>query len=130
PFPAGRRRRTRVGARCLIRKGRINSMIGNRDFFFRTEAQKPAAVRATLARMWKHFRTYAHLLILVGVLIVVSTYIQVLIPDLMGQAVDCFLTPATISAFVQPAGTDGPRPAGATNCWYTSFNPRAATADY
>lgn len=105
-------------------------MMGNRDFFYRQEAQKPAAVGATIARMWIHFRAYSHLLVMVGILIVVSTYIQVLIPDLLGQAVDCFLTPATVAAFAAANGTDASASAQATNCWYASFNPRAATSDY
>jgi ATP-binding cassette, subfamily B, multidrug efflux pump len=104
-------------------------MMGNRDFMFRTEAQKAANVSATLARFWTRFRAYSHVLIVVATLIVVSTYIQVTIPSLLGQAVDCYLTPATIAAFV-PDGAAAPVASGAgSNCWYTTFNPGAATSN-
>lgn len=98
-------------------------MMGNRDFAFRTEAMKPRAAGATLARLWTRFRAHTTVLLTIGVLIVVSTYLQVTIPNLLGQAVDCYLTPATLNAL-------GAATAASTNCWFTSFDPKAATTDY
>ena len=91
-------------------------MMGNRDFAFRQEVRKAADVRATLARLWSYFRHYGHVLIAVAGLIIFSTYLQVTIPDLLGQAVDCYLTPATTGA--------------STNCWFVQLNPSAATSNY
>src|SRR5438094_4450340 len=80
---------------------------GQRDWLFQQEARKPRAVGETLGRFWTYFRGYAHVLVSVGVLVVVSTFLQVSIPGLMGQAVDCFLAPAAVAG----------------NCWYTTAVP-------
>jgi ATP-binding cassette subfamily B protein len=57
------------------------------------EASKPKSVGATLRRLWGYFRHYSVPLAVVIVAVVASTYMQVLIPRLTGQAVDCFLGP-------------------------------------
>jgi ATP-binding cassette subfamily B multidrug efflux pump len=105
-------------------------MMGNRDFAFRGEVLKPKAVGATLARLWGHFRSYSHVLIAIGGLIVLSTYLQVTIPELLGQAVDCYLTPAMVSSFSQASGTDASTGGPSLNCWFSKLNPGAATTDY
>jgi ATP-binding cassette subfamily B protein len=87
-------------------------MMGQRDWFLRTEARKPVAVGQTLRRFWTYFRAYSHLLLTVCALIVISTFLQVEVPQLIGQAVDCFLAPAAPSA----------------HCWYASPNPQATPA--
>lgn len=107
-------------------------MMGNRDWALRQEARKPTAVRQTLARFWRYFGRHSHVLIAVAVLIVISTYLQVKIPDLLGQAVDCYLTPATQAALVQhaaPASAVAASPAH-TNCWYAHLGPQATPAEY
>jgi ATP-binding cassette, subfamily B, multidrug efflux pump len=86
-------------------------MIGQRDWLFQQEARKPRAVGETLNRFWKYFRRYTPVLVLVAVLVVTGTFLQVSIPNLTGQAVDCYLAP-------NPAG-----------CWYTTANPQATAAD-
>jgi ATP-binding cassette subfamily B multidrug efflux pump len=68
-------------------------MLGQRDWLFQQEARKPQAVSVTLRRFWSYFRRYTHILAIVAILVVVSTYLQVVIPSLIGQAVDCFLAP-------------------------------------
>lgn len=105
-------------------------MMGDRDWALRQATSKPAAVGQTLRRFWRYFRRYGHVLVTVAVLIVVSTYLQVRIPDLLGQAVDCFLTPATQAALAQHAATALPAvtPAANSACWYTSVNPHASAA--
>src|SRR5258708_36992984 len=85
-------------------------MFGRQDWLFQTEARKPRAVGETLGRFWTYFRGYGHVLIAVAILIVVSTFLQVSVPNLMGQAVDCYLVPAPAS------------------CWYTVANPQATAA--
>jgi ATP-binding cassette subfamily B protein len=104
-------------------------MMGQRDFAFRQETSKPQAVSKTLARFWQFFKAYRLVLLLVAALVVFSTYLQVTIPDLIGQAVDCYLTPATEAALARngaPAVASG----AATTCWYTTLSPQATTADY
>jgi ATP-binding cassette subfamily B protein len=91
------------------------------------ETSKARSVRGTLSRLWQYFRKYGLILVLVAVLIITSTYMQVLIPDLTGQAVDCYLGPYTTAAAAGDGasilgslagGTDA---AGAfSNCWYTT----------
>jgi ATP-binding cassette, subfamily B, multidrug efflux pump len=93
-------------------------MMGNRDWVFQQEARKPRAVAETLMRFWGYFRQYSFVLILEIALVIASTYLQVIIPNLIGQAVDCFLAPAT------QADTSG------TNCWIATLPPNATTADY
>lgn len=64
---------------------------------FAAETSKPRSVGATLSRLWQYFRRYGWALAIVAVLIVSSTYMQVLIPNLTGQAVDCYLSPFTVA---------------------------------
>ena len=54
---------------------------------------------ATLRRFWQYFTHYKLILLGVAVLVIATTYIQVVTPDLLGQAVDCYITPATTQAF-------------------------------
>lgn len=109
---------------------------GPRHFALNTETSKPKAAGQTLARLARYFKPYAGLLLLVAVLVIVTTYMQVVTPDLTGQTVDCFLTPATRQALGgsgqggAPAQIPGLTGNAATNCWYTSTNPDATTGDY
>ncbi|MFI5270161.1 MAG: ABC transporter transmembrane domain-containing protein, partial [Chloroflexota bacterium] len=107
-------------------------MMGNRDWAWRQEARKPTAVRQTLGRFWRYFRRFSHVLLLVALLVVVSTYLQVKVPDLLGQAVDCYLTPATQASLLQhaPAAAAAAVPAAKTNCWYASLGAQATSAQY
>ena len=57
------------------------------------EVSKPQSTGATLRRLWSYLRRYGVALAIVLIAVVASTYMQVLIPRLTGQAVDCFLGP-------------------------------------
>jgi len=96
------------------------------------EASKPTAVSATMARLWQYFRPYRLTLIVVGLMVVGSTYVQVLTPGLIGQAVDCYLTPATEKLFGAGASNALPGvPATVTtNCWFARMSPQATASDY
>jgi len=74
------------------------------------EAIKPKDLGATLARFWAYFRRYWVGLALALLLIVAATWTQVFAPDLIGQAVDCYLFPQANN----PAA-----------CWYTAVDPQA-----
>ena len=107
--------------------------MGGPGMMLESETSKPTSVGATLRRFWRYFAKYRLILLVVGVLVVVSTYMQVLIPDLLGQAVDCYLTPATQKAFTGGAGAGLPgvqTGAAATNCWYGALPATATTNDY
>ncbi len=75
-----------------------------------TETQKPKNAVATLARFWHYFRPYWYAVALTVILIVASVVMQVASPNLIGQAVDCYLVPQ------------------ATACWYAVVPPGADTA--
>ncbi len=85
-------------------------MMMNRDAqLLGTETRKANSVGGTLKRLGGYFRPYAWLLLLIGALIVASTYMQVQIPELTGQAVDCYLGPyAAKSASELFGGAEAP----------------------
>lgn len=100
-------------------------MMMGRDDMLRRETSKPVSVGATLQRFWQYFRSYWYVLVAVLVLVVVSTLFQVFIPLLTGQAVNCFLAPASqeaLGANVVPNIGQG--------CWYASINQQWTTTDY
>lgn len=105
--------------------------MGGRDALLQREATKPKSIGTTLLRFWVYFRAYWYVLAGVLALVVLSTYFQVLVPDLLGQAVNCYLTPATQSALSQslPVGAAAGAQSGA-GCWYTTVNPAWTSADY
>ncbi len=75
------------------------------------DAQKPQKLSATLARFWHYFRRYWIGLALALLMIIGSTWTQVTAPDLIGQAVDCYLFPNPDA------------------CWYASVSQTATTAE-
>ncbi|MBC6936374.1 MAG: ABC transporter ATP-binding protein [Chloroflexi bacterium] len=89
----------------------MGGLDGGRRIFER-EISKPKNVGATLGRFWRYFRQRWYALALVLVLMIVTTWIQVLGPRLIGQAVDCYL-------FARPGSL----------CWYDpAITPDADTA--
>ena len=79
---------------------------------------KPKNVGETLRRFGSYFKPYWLLLVLVVVMILGSTWAQVTSPKLIGQAVDCYLTPAAVTAFGNlPMAEEGGVASGAvSNC--------------
>ncbi len=96
--------------------------MGGRDALLQREAVKPKSVGATLARFWAYFGKFWYVILTVIALVILSTWFQVLIPQLTGQAVNCFLAPATQTGLNQQATTVG--------CWYASVNPQWTVNDY
>ncbi len=108
-------------------------MMGRHDFALRSEARKAQNIRGTLARFWNYFRPYWFVLIAVTFLVVGSTYIQVITPDLLGQAVDCYLAPATEKALSRtstPVQVPGASTAAAPHCLLGAPGPQATPSDY
>jgi ATP-binding cassette subfamily B multidrug efflux pump len=100
------------------------------------ELSKPKNVSATLGRLAKYFKPYWFVLVIVAVVIIANTWSQVITPDLTGQAVDCYITPATTSRAegLSAGGLPGmPGLTGGTqksNCWYTTPVVGGKTEDY
>src|SRR5678815_6023970 len=67
-------------------------MMNNRDLF-RQVTLKPKNLGNTLSRLGGYFGRFWYMLIFVLVLITISTWTQVITPELTGQATDCFLVP-------------------------------------
>jgi ATP-binding cassette subfamily B protein len=80
------------------------------------ETVKPRNLGETLRRFARYFRPYWPMLLLTAMLITVSTWTQVTTPELIGQAVDCYITPAAASRFVSFPGA-GEESNAASNCW-------------
>jgi ATP-binding cassette subfamily B multidrug efflux pump len=100
--------------------------MGRHDRMFGQEATKPQSTSATLKRFWSYYRRYRLALMLVAVLVAAGTYMQVRTPDLIGQAVDCYLTPAMAQTF--GGGSGGPTmDAASTNCWFDDVPADATT---
>jgi ATP-binding cassette subfamily B multidrug efflux pump len=87
-------------------------MDGNRRLL-ETEAVKANNIGATLRRFAKYFRNYWPGLVLSLALIALGVWTQVRIPDVSGQAVDCFLLPE--------------RPG--VSCWYTDLPGNASNEE-
>ncbi len=78
---------------------------------------KPTSVRQTLRRMGGYFKPFWLPLLIVGVLLLASTWAQVRVPELIGATVDCYLTTVNVA-------TTGDSPAAALS----SFTSNASQA--
>jgi len=101
------------------------------------ETTKPKQVGATLGRLGTYLGPYWLLLLGVLVFIVIGAYTQVRGPELIGQAVDCYITPAVASRMAGEAGLGllagqavGGAGAASSACWYAKLPPAATTNDY
>ena len=82
-----------------------------------------------MRRLAGYFRPYWYVMVVVLLLMIGNTWVQVITPELIGQATDCYLTPAVANQF----GTSGTGAQGsvgqasAANCWYASLPAGAGT---
>ncbi len=89
----------------------------------RQETLKPKAVGDTLARLGAYFQPFWWVLLIVAALAVFTTWTQVVTPDLIGQTVDCYLSPAAATSLTPSAEINQVLakfiPQGQPkNCWY------------
>lgn len=84
---------------------------------FEQEVSKPKNLGATLARFGRYFRRFSIGLVFAVLLVVVSTWSQVVAPDYIGQMIDCYL--------FQPGAMGGNV---SDNCWYTDDDAAAIDA--
>ena len=112
-------------------------MFQHQERILGTETRKATSVSVTLKRLGGYFRRYWLILILIAIMVIAGTYMQVLIPDLTGQAVDCYLTPFAAQsmgdqfasdAFANLPSDSGPAASGEGNCWYTTPNADATAS--
>ena len=90
---------------------------------------KPKRVGETLSRFGRYFRPYWLILVLAGVMLIGSTWAQVESPKLIGQLVDCYLTPAAVTAFGNlPLASEGGIASGAVNNCTMESDPAVLTA--
>ncbi|MEP0761244.1 MAG: ABC transporter ATP-binding protein, partial [Chloroflexota bacterium] len=97
-------------------------MMHDRRHLLEGETRKARSVRATLARFWRQMGRRRLILLAVLALSIFSAWTQVITPDLIGQTVDCYLTPYGQQQFTPPAGfqglTESMAQSAQSNCWY------------
>ncbi|MFN2136918.1 MAG: ABC transporter ATP-binding protein, partial [Candidatus Promineifilaceae bacterium] len=103
------------------------------------EEEKANNISGTIKRLGGYFVAYWPVLLLVLVLTLAGTYMQVLVPDLTGQIVDCYLTPyvagtaaadaLNISELPAAASSAGSDSNAAANCWFGDPNPTATAEE-
>ena len=105
------------------------------------EEEKAGSVGGTMRRLARYFRRYWLVILAVAGLVIGGTYMQVLVPNLTGQTVDCYLTPYLAGSSVSealggqlpveiPSAADpGQNTGAAINCWYTTPNPQATAQE-
>src|SRR5689334_13787049 len=92
-------------------------MLGGPMRMLSESSRKPQNVSATLARFGHYFKPYWPVLVAIVVIVIVSTWSQVTTPDLTGQVVDCYLTPAAANTFGNFPGQQQVTSGAETNCW-------------
>ncbi len=111
-------------------------MMGGPRGLLEQEARKPKRTGATLTRLAGYFGRYRLALLITAALIVLSTWAQVRAPELIGQAVDCYIVPAMMhrlqegsAAFPGLPTLGGMNVAAQSHCWYAQVAPTATTAE-
>lgn len=111
-------------------------MFRDNQRLFGQEVSKPTQkVSVTLRRFFSYYKPYVFQYSLVFVMMIIATWTQVVVPELMGQTVDCFLTPASISAVAPEAAGfseffQAQGEAQDSNCTYADVQPDWTTQDY
>jgi len=94
------------------------------------EQAKPKSVGATLGRLARYFTHYWPALILVAAFITINTWAQVTAPDLIGQAVDCYLLPSGSNPLASlGGGQTATTETTVSNCWLVADSTVAGTQD-
>lgn len=103
---------------------------------FSVEEQKADSVNTTLKKFGRYYKSYWLALIVVAVALVGGVYMQVQIPFLIGQGIDCYLTPYVTQQTLSSEGgpdlssfaqflPESSQPAFASNCTITDVKPDA-----
>jgi ATP-binding cassette subfamily B protein len=102
-------------------------MMGNRAELFKQETLKASNLSGTLTRLGGYFGRFWYMLLIVLALITISTWTQVITPELTGQATDCFLVPmgSQFASFGGFGSTQSENSASA--CWLGTTDPASLT---
>ncbi|MSP14983.1 MAG: ABC transporter ATP-binding protein [Chloroflexi bacterium] len=92
---------------------------------FGQDTLKPKNTGATLARLAGYFKSWWPALLAVVVLMIIGTWTQVTAPELLGQAVDCYLSPQASTQAQIPGLSTGVK----NNCWFTTVSTTRTTND-
>ncbi len=111
-------------------------MIGGHRGILDQETLKPRSVRATLGRFVHYFTPYWLALLVTILMLFANAWVQVITPELFGQAVDCYFTPGIVNLGDEmvngpdvPQETLGEPTASESNCWFSDLPPDASTSD-
>src|SRR6185436_980090 len=93
------------------------------------ETLKPKNLSNTLARLGGYFGRFWYMILIVLALITISTWTQVITPELTGQATDCFLVPLgnQFASFGPQAAAQSENSASASACWLGTTDPSSLT---
>jgi ATP-binding cassette subfamily B protein len=94
----------------MMGPGRFNNMLDQQRL-------KPRNLSETLSRLGGYFGRFWYMIILAVFFIAISTWSQVINPQLTGQATDCFLVPAGASAFGNFGSFTTQANQSASSCW-------------
>lgn len=92
-------------------------MFGNPRFLLDQESLKPKRTSETLSRLARHFTPWWPALLLTAVFMLISTWVQVTTPELTGQVVDCYLSPAAADTFASSPLASNVADASQSSCW-------------
>jgi ATP-binding cassette subfamily B multidrug efflux pump len=105
------------------------------------QEEKANNLGATIKRLAGHFKPYWPVVLVVAILTIGGTYMQVLVPGLTGQIVDCYLTPYVAESSVDqtlgvtttpdlPAVQEASQQSNAAvNCTFGTLNPNATAQE-
>ncbi len=85
--------------------------------FLDQEISKPKSASATLRRLVEHFAPFWPSLLAAAIFVVISTWAQVTNPELTGQLVDCYLSPAAAASGFSLPGASSESNQAASTCW-------------
>lgn len=90
-------------------------MFGRHDSIFYQETRKAQSTLATIRQFAQYFKPYWYSLLLVLIFILISSWANIYTPELIGQAIDCYIFPQSHQA--------------ESACWYTTVNAGATTSE-
>jgi ATP-binding cassette subfamily B protein len=112
-------------------------MIGGPRGLLEQETSKPRSVGRTLGRLITYFKPFWLALLFVLLMMVANAWVQVLTPELLGQAVDCYLTPAVTAQIRSNESAQGMAPGDMTTnnasdfaCWFGDVPVGAPATEY
>ncbi len=98
-------------------------MFGNPRALLDQESLKPKRSTETLGRLATYFKPFWFPMLLAATFIIVSTWSQVTNPQLIGQLVDCYLTPPATAALGNSPFAADVAASSASSCWLASDVP-------